>query len=145
MQTTLKKRVLLTFVHGLAIMVVLAVWQLLLLFWEKGFFLYNPPIGFALFVVVSYVIQPLIVGGLDVFVLTWLFRLEGCQTGAWLNGLFLLLAFTSINVVLQTVWGIGFSVQVAVVEVVLLAFPFGLLGKITRIGFREPKEKPDVA
>jgi hypothetical protein len=113
----------------------LAVGQLLLVSWQTGFLLYNPPIGFALFVAAWYVVQPLLVGALDVIVLSRLFELEGCQTGSWLTGIFLLLAF-AVNVAVKTVWGLPFSIELAAAEVVLLAFPFGLLGKLTRTGFR---------
>jgi hypothetical protein len=126
---------LLTFLHGFALVAALAVGQLLLVSWQVGFLLYNPPIGFAFFVVAWYVVQPLLVGALDVIVLSRLFELEGCQTGSWLTGIFLLLAFGAVNIAVKTVWGLPFSVELAAAEVVLLAFPFGLLGKLTRTGF----------
>ncbi len=50
------------FIHGLTITVTLALTQLLLDVFQNSFLLYLPPIGFALFLFVSYGIQPIILG-----------------------------------------------------------------------------------
>ena len=90
------------FIHGFIITVTLAVIQLLLVFYQNQFLLYIPPIGFAFFLLVSYLIQPLIVGVINVVVLQRLYGLRDWRIGFWLNGLFLLLVFSSLNLLLQT-------------------------------------------
>jgi hypothetical protein len=107
---------------------------LLLDAFQNSFLLYLPPIGFALFIVIQYVIQPIMVGALNVAVLHRLLKLEDWQTGFWLNGLFLLLMFTTINVILQTVTGMFFSPYVALFDVFVLPYPFGHLGKFSNRG-----------
>jgi hypothetical protein len=130
-----------TFMHGLILVAALVTGQFLLNFYQEGFLLYNPPIGVALFLLVWLVVFPLLLGALDVVFLARFFSLSGCQTGSWIVGLFLLLCFGSVNVVLETVWGITFSASVGVVEVVLLALPFGLLGRVTRAGFGKSQKE----
>jgi hypothetical protein len=96
--------------------------------------LYLPPIGFALFLITSYVIQPLIIGITNVLVLCRLNNYERCQIGFWLNGLFLVLTFSTINLLLLIVWNVAFTTTVAIAEVVLLSIPFGFLGKFSNRG-----------
>ncbi len=127
----LSKQVL---IHGLIITVALAVTQLLLDVFQNSFLLYMPPIGFALFLFISYGIQPIILGALNVVVINRLYNCEGWQVGFWLNGLFILLAFSTINLLLQTIFGLAFSIYVAAVEVFLLSYPFGYLGKFSNRG-----------
>ena len=122
------------FIHGLTIAVALAVTQLLLDVFQNSFLLYMPPIGFALFLFISYGIQPIILGALNVVVINRLYNCEGWQVGFWLNGLFLLLTFSTINLLLLTIVGLPFSLPVAVVEVLVLSYPFGYVGKFSNRG-----------
>jgi hypothetical protein len=95
-----------------------------------------PPIGFAIFLLVMFGIQPLILGVLNIIVMHRFYSCEGWQIGFWLNGFFLLLFFATINLVLLTVAAIPFSVVVGVVEVLLLSYPFGYLAKFSNRGFK---------
>src|SRR3990172_8270992 len=122
------------FIHGLAIMISLVTIQLLLDAFQNGFLLFMPPIGFALFLVTMFAIQPLILGVLNIIVLHRLYDCEGWQIGFWLNGFFLLIVFSTINLMIQTMTGIAFSVGVGVVEVFLLSYPFGYLAKFSNRG-----------
>ena len=122
------------FIHGLAIIISLVTIQLLLDAYLNAFLLYIPPIGFALFLVTMFAIQPLILGVLNIIVLHRLYYCEGWQIGFWLNGFFLLIVFSTINLLIQTMTGVAFSVGVGVVEVFLLSYPFGYLAKFSNRG-----------
>ena len=130
MLQTLKKQALL-FAHGILILIALIVAQMLLDFFQISFFLYNPPIGFALFLMASYIIQPLILGALNIILVYKLYNIECRIREFWINGLFLFLAFSSINLVLQTVFNLPLTIELAVVETLVLAYPFGLIGKLS--------------
>ena len=125
------------FIHGLAIIISLVTIQLLLDAYQNAFLLYMPPIGFALFLVTMFAIQPLILGVLNIIVLHRLYYCEGWQIGFWLNGFFLLIVFSTINLLIQTMTGVAFSVGVGVVEVFLLSYPFGYLAKFSNRGCKE--------
>lgn len=122
------------FIHGFIIIAALVTAQLILDASQNSFLMYLPPLGFAFFMVISYIIQPLIVGVLNIVVLHRLYNYEGWRIGFWLNGFFLLLAFSAINLALQTIAHVPFSVVVAIVELPLLAYPFGYLGKFSNRG-----------
>jgi len=122
------------FIHGFIVIVALAAAQLILDALQSAFLLYVPPLGFAFFLIASYAIQPIMIGVLNIVVLHRLNNDDGWQIGFWLNGLFLLLAFSTINITLQTIAHVPFSILVAIVEVPLLAYPFGYLGKFSNKG-----------
>ena len=132
------------FIHGLAIVVALVVIQLLLDAFQNFFLLYMPPIGFALFLLTTYGIQPVIVGLLNIVVLHRLYNREGWQIGFWLNGLFLLLVFSTINLMIETIAGVPFSLVLGVLEIFLLSYPFGYLGKFSNLGQKNanPQQTP---
>jgi hypothetical protein len=122
------------FIHGLSIIIPLVVIQLLLDTFQKSFLLYMPPIGFALFLFTSYGIQPIIIGVLNIMVLHRLYDSDGWQIGVWLNGFFLLLVFATINLMIQTMAGAAFSTAIGILEILLLSYPFGYLGKFSNRG-----------
>ena len=122
------------FIHGLAIIIPLVVIQLLLDAYQNSFLLYMPPIGFTLLLLTTYGIQPIIVGVLNIVVLHRLYDCEGWQIGFWLNGFFLLLIFSTINLLIQTIAGLPFSTYIAIPEIFLLSYPFGYLGKFSNRG-----------
>ena len=95
--------------------------------YQNNFMVFLPPIGFGFFLVISYIIQPIIVGALNVIILSRLYNTEGFQTSFWLNGLFLLLTFSTINLLIQTVWSVPFSLPLAIIEIITLSAPFGYL------------------
>jgi hypothetical protein len=122
------------FIHGLVIIIALVTIQLLLDAFQNTFLLYMPPIGFVLFLVTMFVVQPIILGVLNIIVLHRLYNCDGWQIGFWLNGFFLLIFFSTINLLIQISAGVPFSLVVGVVEVFLLAYPFGYLGKFSNRG-----------
>ena len=123
--------------HGLAITITLVIIQLLLEGFINSFLLYMPPIGFAFYLLFFYGIQPIIVGVLNIVLMHHFYECEGWQIGFWLNGFFLLIVFSTINLLIQTMAGVPFSVGVGVVEILLLSYPFGLLGKFSNRGCKE--------
>ena len=125
------------FIHGLTILIPLVIIQLMLDVYQNSLLLYMPPIGFALFLLTSYGIQPIIVGVLNIIVMHRLYDCEGWQIGFWLNGFFLLLVFSTINLLLLTMAGLPFSLVVGIVEILLLSYPFGYLGKFSNRGGKE--------
>lgn len=125
------------FIHGLSIIIPLVVIQLLLDTFQNSFLLYMPPIGFAMFLFTSYGIQPIIIGVLNIVALHRLYDCEGWQIGFWLNGFFLLLVFATINLLIQTMAGAAFSLAIGILEILLLPYPFGYLGKFSNRGTRK--------
>jgi hypothetical protein len=126
---------------GLAIVIPLVVIKLLLDVFQNAFLLYMPPIGFALYLLTSYGVQPLIVGVLNIVTLHRLYKCEGWQIGLWLSGFFLLLIFSTINLIIQTIAGVPFSIVLGVLEIFLLSYPFGYLGKFSNRGGRKITEQ----
>ena len=125
------------FIHGLTILIPLVIIQLMLDVYQNSLLLYMPPIGFALFLLTLYGIQPIIVGVLNIIVMHRLYDCEGWQIGFWLNGFFLLLVFSTINLLLLTMAGLPFSFVMGIVEILLLSYPFGYLGKFSNRGCKK--------
>ena len=122
------------FIHGFAITLALILIQLLLDVFQTSFLLYMPPVGFALFVFVTYGVQPIIIGVLNVVLLHRLYGCEGWQIGFWLNGFFLLLAFSAVTLLLQTISGLPFFPFITMAEILIMPYPFGYLGKFSNRG-----------
>jgi hypothetical protein len=131
MRKLLSKPVL---VHGVMIVLTLVVIQLILDASQNSFLLFMAPLGFAFFMIAQFLIQPIIVGALNIVLLHRLYGHEGWQTGFWLNGIFLLLAFSTITVIFQTIFGLAATPYILLVEVFLLPVPFGYLGKFSNRG-----------
>ena len=112
------------FIHGLIIMTILVTVQLLLDTTQNTFLLYMPPIGLALYLVTMFLIQPIILGVINIIVIHRLYDCEGWQIGFWLNGFFLLIIFSTMNLLLEITLGLTFSLAIGVIEVLLLAYPF---------------------
>ena len=116
-------------IQGLILAIVLVVVQVQLDGARQSFMSYMPPIGFALLMFITYLVQPILLGVLNIFIINTLYKTKGWQVGFWLNGIFLLLVFSTVNLVLQTSLNLSFA-YIAVIDIVLLAFPFGMHSKI---------------
>jgi hypothetical protein len=121
------------FIHGLAITIALVVAQLLLDAFQNSFLLFMPPLGFAFLMFTTYGIQPIIIGVLNIVLLQRYYGCVGWQIGFWLNGLFLTLAFSTITLLFQTATGLPFW-AIALVEILILPYPLGILGKFSNRG-----------
>ena len=126
-----------TLIQGLILAIILTVIQLSLDGTREAFMSYLPPLGFFFLMFTTYLIQPIIVGVINIFIINALFGTKGWQVGFWLNGIFLLLTFSTVNVILQTALGLSFTVA-AVIDVVVLAFPFGCIARFSNGGWKKP-------
>jgi hypothetical protein len=124
-------------IQGVILAIVLVVAQGQLDSAEQSFMGYMPPIGFALLVFTTYFVQPILLGVLNIFLINTLYGTKGWQVGFWLNGVFLLITFSTINLVLQTTLNLSFT-YVAILDLVLLAFPFGCIARFSNGGWKKP-------
>lgn len=104
---------------------------------RQSFMDYMPPIGFALLIFTTYLVQPILVGVLNIALINTLYGTKGWQVGFWLNGIFLLLTFSTINLVLQTSLNLSYT-SAAIIDIVLLALPFGCIARFSNGGWKKP-------
>jgi hypothetical protein len=90
-----------------------------------------------LLIVLTYLVQPLLLGVLNIFLINVLHKTRGWQVGFWLNGVFLLLTFSTINLVLQLTLNLPFT-AVAAIDLVLLTLPFGCIARFSNGGWKKP-------
>jgi hypothetical protein len=131
------KKIKQIFLHGLIIIIPLAIIQMLLDNYQNNFMVFLPPIGFGFFLVISYIIQPIIVGALNVIILSRLYNTEGFQTSFWLNGLFLLLTFSTINLLIQQYGACLSPFHSPSSKPSYYQSPFGYLGKFSNLGWKK--------
>jgi hypothetical protein len=96
-----------------------------------------PPIGFSFLIVITYLVQPILIGVLNIFIINTLYKTKGWQVGFWLNGIFMVLAFSTINLVLQTSLNLPFA-YISAIDVALLALPFGSIARFSNGGWKKP-------
>lgn len=125
-------------IHGLLIVCSLIVLQMILDSAKDGFMQFLPPLGFAFFYISTYIFGPIAIGAVNVIVIHRLSKLKGWQIGFWLNGLFLMLAFSTTNLVLQTLLSLPFAPYIALIDLLLLALPFGLIARYSNGGWKKP-------
>lgn len=124
-------------VQGIVLAIILTVIQLGLEGSRDAFMRYMPPLGFFFLMFTTYLIQPIIIGVLNIFIINTLYGTRGWQVGFWLNGIFLLLAFMTVNTVLETALGLSFAF-VAAIDIVLLSIPFGAIARFSNGGWKKP-------
>jgi hypothetical protein len=124
-------------IQGLILAIVLIIIQAQLDNMRQSFMFYMPPLGFAFLLFTTYLVQPIMIGILNIAVINTLYKTKGWQVGFWLNGIFLLLTFSTINLVLQTALSLPFA-YAAIIDIVLLAFPFGCIARFSNGGWKKP-------
>jgi hypothetical protein len=124
-------------IQGLVITVILIIIQGLLANLQQSFMVYMPPMGFAFLEAITYFVQPLIIGVINIIIINSLFKTKGWQVGFWLNGIFLLLAFLTLNLLLQTTFNLQFWPGIAIIDL-LLSFPFGCIARFSNGGWKKP-------
>lgn len=124
-------------IQGLIVVSILIVIQAWLSSAQGSFMNYLPPIGFAILLTLTYFVQPLIVGATNIALINSMHKTRGWQVGIWLNGIFLLLAFTTLNLVLKITFSLPFLPTIAVIDL-LLSFPFGCLARFSNGGWNKP-------
>jgi hypothetical protein len=124
-------------IQGLILTIILIVIQFELDGAKNSAMMYMPPLGFVFLLVATYLIQPVIIGVINIFIINVFFGTKGWQVGFWLNGIFLLLVFSTVNLVMQTALGLPFM-YAAVVDVVALTLPFGCVARFSNGGWKKP-------
>jgi len=124
-------------IQGFILVLTLVIVQSWLTGAQESFMSYMPPLGFAFFATITYFIQPLLIGVLNIALINFLHKTKGWQVGFWLNGVFLLLAFLTLNLVLQTTFSLPFLPYVAVIDL-LLSLPFGCIARFSNGGWKKP-------
>jgi len=124
-------------IQGLVTVLIMIVFQAWFNGAQTSFMNYMPPLGFAFLLAITYFAQPLILGAANIALINALHKTKGWQVGFWLNGLLLVLAFTTLNVVLQVTFGLTFLPAIAIIDL-LLAFPFGCLARFSNGGWSKP-------
>jgi len=124
--------------QGLILTVILIAIQMELDSVRTSFMSFMPPIGFGFFMVISYLIQPLLIGVLNIVIINFFYKTKGWQVGFWLNGIFLLLAFSTINLVLEISFALPFTPIVAVIDILAFSLPFGCIARFSNGGWKKP-------
>ena len=124
-------------IQGFILAVVLSIIQVYLNGACNGFMVYMPPLGFVFLEFITYILQPIMIGILNIFIINTLFKTKGWQVGFWLNGIFLLLAFSSVNLVLQTQFNLSFT-SAALIDIIVLSLPFGCIARFSNGGWKKP-------
>jgi len=125
------------FFQGLTVAIILVVFQAWLSGVQISFMNYFPPLGFAFFLAIAYFVQPIMLGAINIAVINVLHKTKGWQVGMWLNGIFLLLTFTTLNLVLKVTFDLQFLPTIAVIDL-LLCMPFGCLARFSNGGWNKP-------
>ena len=123
--------------QGLITVIILIVIQTWFYSAQDSFMSYMPPLGFAFLLAITYFAQPLILGAVNIALINSLHKTRGWQVGFWLNGIFLLLAFSTLNLVLQVTFDLQFMPAIAIIDL-LLSFPFGCLARFSNGGWTKP-------
>lgn len=104
----------------------------------KGFLSYLAPLGLVFLLSITFLIVPIFIGALNVLLIHALYNLKGWQVGFWLNGIFLLIVFSTINTVLQTSLKLPFLPYIAAIDFAVLSFPLGCIARFSNGGWKKP-------
>jgi hypothetical protein len=125
------------FIQGMILSVILIIVQFWLDNAEISFMSYMPPLGFAFLLAITYFVQPIVIGVVNIVLINVLHKTKGWQVGFWLNGVFLLLAFSTINLFLQVTFNVAFLPYIVIVDL-LLSLPFGCIARFSNGGWKKP-------
>ena len=125
------------FIQGLTVVIILIVIQAWLNGVQQSLMNYLPPIGLAMLLLITYLVQPLILGATNIALINSLHKTRGWQVGIWLNGIFLLLTFTTLNLVLRINFNLSFLPSIAIIDL-LLSVPFGCIARFSNGGWNKP-------
>ncbi len=76
----------------------------------------------------------MVLGVLNVVILHRFYNFEGWQIGLWLNGFFIVLVFSTVNLIILTITEVAFSPLIGLPEILFLSYSFGYLGKFSNRG-----------
>ena len=125
------------FIQGFILVLILVIVQSWFNSAQESFMSYMPPLGFAFLMAITYFVQPLLIGVLNIALINFLHKTKGWQVGFWLNGIFLVLAFSTLNIVLQTTFNLPFLPYIAIIDL-LLSLPFGCIARFSNGGWKKP-------
>ena len=125
------------FIQGVITVIILVIIQAWIDDVQQSFMNYLPPIGFALLLLFTYFVQPIILGATNIALINTLHKTRGWQVGIWLNGIFLLLTFATINLILRITFSLSFLPDIAIIDI-LLSFPFGCIARFSNGGWTKP-------
>jgi hypothetical protein len=125
------------FIQGLILAIIVIVFQVWLGNARNGFLSYLPPLGFAFYLATEFFVQPLVVGAANIALINGLYGTKGWQVEFWLNGIFIVLAFTTLNLILQTTFDLPLLPYIALIDL-LLALPFGCIARFSNGGWKKP-------
>ena len=124
-------------IQGFILVTILVIVQSWLNGAQESFMSYMPPLGFAFLMAITYFVQPLLIGVINIALINFFHKTKGWQVGFWLNGVFLLLAFLTLNLILQTTFNLPFLPYIAVIDL-LLSLPFGCIARFSNGGWKKP-------
>ena len=124
-------------IQGIVTVVIMIIFQAWFNSAQTSFMNYMPPLGFAFLLAITYFAQPLVLGAANIVLINMLHKTRGWQVGFWLNGLVLVLAFSTLNIVLQVTFNLPFLPVIAIIDL-LLALPFGCLARFSNGGWNKP-------
>jgi len=125
------------FIQGLTVVIILIVIQAWLNGVQQSLMNYLPPIGLVISLLITYFVQPLILGATNIALINSLHKTKGWQVGIWLNGIFLLLTFTTVNLILRVTFNLSFLPSIAIIDLVL-SLPFGCIARFSNGGWNKP-------
>lgn len=125
-------------IHGLLIVCSLVIMQILLNNSKEAFMTFLPPLGFIFYYMTTYIISPIALGAINILITHVFYNLKGWQVGIWLNGFFLVLAFTTLNVILQTILHLPFTPYIILIDLFLFSLPFGIIARFSNGGWKKP-------
>jgi len=126
------------FLQGFILTVILVCAQIGLDASKVGFMNYMSPLGVFFLMMTTYLIQPILIGVLNILLINIFYKTKGWQVNWWLNGVMLLFAFAALNVVIQTSLQIPFLPANAIIDIVVFSFPFGCLARFSNGGWKKP-------
>jgi hypothetical protein len=127
------------FIQGVILAIILIIFKAWFDSAEQSFLSYMPPLGVAFLMTITYFAQPIVIGVVNIALINVLHKTKRWQVGFWLNGIFLLLAFSTLNFLLQTTFALKFLPVIAVIDL-LLALPFGCIARFSNGGWKKPIE-----
>lgn len=127
------------FIQGVVLAIILIIFKAWFDNAEQSFLSYMPPLGVAFLIAITYFVQPILIGAANIALINSLHKTKGWQVGFWLNGVFLLLAFSTLNFLLQTTFSLQFLPVIAIIDL-LLALPFGCIARFSNGGWKKPIE-----
>jgi hypothetical protein len=126
------------FMQGLMLTLILVCVQIVLEDTKASFMNFMSPLGFFFLMMTTYLVQPILIGAINIVIINVLYNTKGWQVNYWINGVMLLFAFEALNVLLQINLDLPFLPVVALIDIAVFSLPFGLLARYSNGGWKKP-------